>query len=83
MTDYFLPISTSLCDLRIKGENLARWEEEFTINEYAKTVLRPNILFLFEILDFNPSLMFENKKLLNAEQLYPVAWAYLRPVGSA
>ena len=45
--------------------------------------MRPNVLLLFEILDFNPELMFENKKLLNAEQLYPVAWAYLRPVGAA
>jgi hypothetical protein len=69
--------------LRIKGENLATWEEEFTINDYAKYILRPNVLFLFEILDFNPSLIFENKKVLNAELLYPVAWAYLRPVGCA
>jgi len=60
-----------------------RWDEEFTINELASNILKPNVLLLFEILDFNPSLMFENKKLLNAESLYPVAWAYLRPVGSA
>lgn len=72
-----------MCDLRIKGENLAYWDEEFTINDYAKYILRPNVLLLFEILDFNPSLIFENKKLLNADMLYPVAWAYLRPVGTA
>ena len=53
-TDYFLPMSTTLCDLRIKGENLARWDEEFTVNEIAKLILKPNILILFEILDFNP-----------------------------
>jgi len=53
------------------------------INEYAKNVLKPNILFLFEILDFNPSMIFESKNQLNADLLYPVAWAYLRPVGSA
>jgi hypothetical protein len=41
------------------------------------------VLFLFEILDFNPQLIFENRALLNADLLYPVAWAYLRPVGSA
>lgn len=38
---------------------------------------------LFEILDFNPSMIFENKKLLNADLLYPIAWGYLRPVGTA
>lgn len=81
--NYILPLSTSIYDLRIKGENLARWEEEFVINEYAKYILRPNVLFLFELLDFNPSLIFENKKLLNADLLYPIAWAYLRPVGCA
>lgn len=82
-TDYLLPLSTSLYDLRVKGTNLAEWEEEFVINEFAHYLLRPNVLFLFEILDFNPSLIFENRKLLNADLLYPVAWAYLRPVGSA
>ena len=78
-----MPISTTICDLRIKGENLARWEEEFIINEHADYIMKPNVLLLFEILDFNPELIFENKKLLNAELLYPVAWAYLRPVGTA
>ena len=70
-------------DLRRKGVNLAQWEEDFTINERASVILRPNVLFLFEILDFNPTLMFENKKLLNADHLYPIAWGYLRPVGCA
>jgi hypothetical protein len=41
------------------------------------------VLFLFEILDFNPNIIFENRKLLNADMLYPIAWAYLRPVGTA
>mgnify|MGYP001806489271 CR=1 FL=1 len=70
-------------DLRIKGMNLARWEEEFIINEQAHYLLRPNVLVLFEILDFNPNMIFENRALLNAELLYPVAWGYLRPVGTA
>jgi hypothetical protein len=46
-------------------------------------MLRPNVLFLFEVLDFNPALIFESRNLLNADLLYPVAWGYLRPVGSA
>jgi len=39
LTDYLLPLSTSLCDLRIKGENMARWDEEFIVNEFAKNIL--------------------------------------------
>jgi jouberin len=70
-------------DLRIKGMNLARWDEEFVINEYAHYLLRPNVLILFEILDFNPGMIFENRNLLNADLFYPVAWGYLRPVGTA
>jgi hypothetical protein len=70
-------------DLRIKGMNLAQWHEEFVINESARYLLQPNVIFLFEMLDFNPNLMFENPDLLNADNMYPVAWAYLRPVGAA
>jgi hypothetical protein len=57
--------------------------EEFVINENARYIMMPNVIFLFEILDFNTSLIFENPSLLNADNLYPVAWAYLRPLGAA
>ena len=77
-----LPLSTKLYDLRVKGTNLAEWDEEFVINEYANYLLRPNILILFEILDFNPELLFSGS-LARGDNLYPIAWAYLRPVGSA
>ena len=81
--DFLLPLSTQMYDLRVKGMNLAQWDEEFVINETANYLLRPNVVFLFEILDFNPNMIFENRALLNADLLYPVAWAYLRPVGTA
>lgn len=82
-TDYYLPLSTQMHDLRIKGQNLAQWDEEFIINEYAHHLLNPDVLMLFEILDFNPSMIFENRQLLDADLLYPIAWGYLRPVGTA
>lgn len=28
-------------------------------------------------------MIFENPDLLNADNLYPIAWAYMRPVGAA
>jgi hypothetical protein len=53
------------------------------INQTARNLLAPNVVFLFEILDFNASMIFENRELLNADNFYPIAWAYLRPVGGA
>lgn len=42
---------------------------------------------MFELLDFphDPSLIFkpEGKKVLRNDNLYPIAWAYLRPLGTA
>lgn len=45
--------------------------------------MQPNVIFLFEILEFNPNMIFESPDLLNADNLYPIAWAYLRPLGAA
>lgn len=70
-------------DLRVKGMNLAQWAEEFVINENVRHILQPNNVLLFELLDFNAQMLFENPELLNADNLYPIAWAYLRPVGAA
>ena len=81
--DYLLPLSTQMFDLRVKGMNLAQWNEDFVINQSAKYLLQPNVIILFEILDFNAEMMFESPELLNADHFYPIAWAYLRPVGAA
>jgi len=70
-------------DLRIKGEMLAQWGEEFVINERAEHVMSPDTVFLFEILDINPELIVRSPGKLNTDLFYPVAWAYLRPVGMA
>ena len=37
---------------------------------------------MFEILTFKPQLIIENSPLLRPDNLYPVAWAYLRPLGA-
>lgn len=76
-------MTTNMCDLRIKGENMARWYQEFTINEDLKRIYHPNTLILFELLDFSPQLISENSKKLNSDKMYPVAWGFLRPLGSA
>jgi len=53
LSDFIMPLTTNMFDLRVKGMNLAQWEEEFVINEYSQYLLKPNVVFLFEILDFN------------------------------
>ena len=82
-TDFFLPLSTKMNDLRVKGVNFCEWNEEFIINELAANIYKPNVCILFELLEFNPKLVAVDSDLLNSERLYPVAWAYLRPLGTA
>ncbi|CAG9335314.1 unnamed protein product [Blepharisma stoltei] len=79
---YIYPFSTPPCDMRITGENDPHWDEEFILDEDAAYVLNPNNVILFEILDFNFRLIKQNSNLLRQDKMYPVAWAFLRPIGS-
>ena len=77
-------MSTTFFDMRIKGQNSCQWNQEFIINEKVSHLLRRNVVFLFEILDLNIAKILKgNSKFLRADNLYPVAWAYLRPLGRA
>lgn len=76
------PFSTPPCDLRDKGENDPHWDEEFILDDDAFFLLDPNTVILFEILDFNFKLIKQGSNLLRKDKLYPIAWAFLRPVGS-
>ena len=81
--DFILPMSTKFYDMRILGHNSCRWNEEFIVNEYASYLCNPNVVILFEILECNETMILENDKRLNADMFYPIAWAYLRPMGKA
>lgn len=76
-------MSTKMYDMRVKGVNFCEWQEEFIINERIQELMKANVLIMFEILEFNTNLVVQNSRLLNADRLYPVAWAYLRPLGAA
>jgi len=76
-------MATKMYDLRVQGNNYCEWNEEFIINEKVSHLLKPNVILLFEILEFNPLLVVQDSSLLTNDKLYPVAWAYLRPVGAA
>jgi hypothetical protein len=51
--DFVIPFSTPPCDLRVTGENDPHWNSEFTLDESIQHILDPNVVILFEILDFN------------------------------
>ena len=53
-TDFLLPFSTRMYDMRIKGVNYCEWNEDFIINDEVSHLLGKDTLFLFEILEFNP-----------------------------
>ena len=84
-TDFLLPFSTKMYDLRVNGNNFCEWNEEFVINEQARNIFKGNVVFMFELLEFDPLLLLQRpkSKLLRPDNLYPVAWAYLRPLGTA
>ena len=81
--DFLLPMSTKFFDMRIQGKNMCQWNEEFVVNELASHICQPNVILLFEILECNTQMIIEKDSRLNAEMLYPIAWAYLRPLGKA
>jgi len=58
---------------------------EFFINYPAHLLLTPDTLILFELLDFNPqALLYRNEEdSFDKQNLYRVAWSFLRPVGVA
>ncbi len=83
MLDFLPPISTNPCDLRIKGESFAEWNEELIINDSAENIFQSENVIFFEILDFN---LFQNayssmREYSTEEFILPIAWGYLKPVG--
>lgn len=56
-TDFFLPLSTKMFDMRVAGTNYCQWDEDFIINERADLFFNKNVVLLFEILDFCPQLI--------------------------
>lgn len=81
--NFLLPFSTRMFDLRVRGNNYCEWNEEFIINENLDRIFQSHVVIMFEVLDFVPSLIVNDRSQLRPDNLYPVAWAYLRPLGSA
>ena len=82
-SDFFLPISTKNCDLFKIRKNQAIWNEKMYMQFDSEFIYNENILILFELLDFNLRLVYNNKydSKLNKFNQYKIAWGYLRPLG--
>lgn len=51
----FIPaFATNCCDLRFTGGSRAIWNEEILINEVSEYLYNPEVVIIFEILDFHP-----------------------------
>jgi len=81
--NFLLPFSTNFFDMRIKGQNQCSWKETFVVNQPANYLLKESTVLLFEILECNASLIEKGSELVTRELFYPVAWSYLRPLGTA
>lgn len=81
--NFIQPFSTSFFDMRIKGQNQCFWNEEFIVNQKPNYLLQSNTIMLFEILECNTSLIEQGSDKITRELFYPIAWAYLRPLGAS
>ena len=83
--DFVLPLGTCNCDLRVRGESRALFDESFVLNIPPTKVLKSTTVAIFELLDYSLALLREPKTQLKLTQdnLYPIAWGYLRLVGES
>ena len=73
-----LPVATAPCHL--KGHSIAPvWNESWLINMPFRELLNPNVLMLFEIVDFN-HIQSHSTHREHTDGLYGLAWAYLKPI---
>jgi len=81
--DFYLPLATKHYDLRRKAENFASWYESFVVDIRVEDFLKPGVVVLFEILDYSPALLLDKSKKLNSDNMLPIAWGFLRPIGQS
>ncbi|KAJ3124551.1 Jouberin [Nowakowskiella sp. JEL0407] len=76
--DYILPILSKPFSLQ-KNQTLSpQWQESLLINENYSFVMRQDIVMFFEVLDFAGQRQRDNE---NSDGWYPIAWAFLKPMG--
>lgn len=79
--NHVLPVATTPCHL--SGQSIAPvWNDTHLIDIPFKAILSPEVLFLFEIVDFRHSHRKGNARSGRdtGTGLYGVAWAFLKPV---
>lgn len=76
--DFILPASTNSYDMRQHGKYRGEWDMKLTFNCSVAKLMELDTLILVEILDFNIGLLETDKDSLSKDNLYRVAWGYLR-----
>jgi jouberin len=83
-TDILVSMATGNCDFRLEGNSFCEWNEVIKLNFPAADFFSPDLIILFELLDFNHKMLVaRDHSRLRRDLTYPVAWAYLRPMGIA
>jgi hypothetical protein len=72
--DFLPPILSSPCKMKGRKEYSASWEEDLVIHTRSETILKENILLMFELLDFKPS--------QNVDSFFHIAWGFFSLVGT-
>ncbi|CAF0859168.1 unnamed protein product [Rotaria sordida] len=80
-SDYIQPISTQPYDFIKNRSTIPSWEDMLIIDEdysYFTTVQQHNIVVFFEILEYLSNEKYSNDR----SATFPIAWAFLKIVGS-
>lgn len=82
--NHVLPMMTSGSQIArgrvIESDAAPQWDEDLIFDQKYAEFLRPEVLLLFEVLDFGATL--PEARLREGDGLYRVAWGFLRPVAS-
>lgn len=70
--------------MRQLGKGVAEFNYKIHINCDVVKLIESDALILFELLDFNTSLLFEkDQSMLSRDNFFRIAWGYLRVKGLA
>jgi hypothetical protein len=73
---HILPVLTKPAYLKQVKRFYPVWNEDIMFNEPLEKLLKPNLLLLFEVLDFGRKVSLD----FYPDGFYPVAWGFLRAV---
>ncbi|KAI8898327.1 WD40-repeat-containing domain protein [Globomyces pollinis-pini] len=77
--NYILPVMTNPYNLAENSTKSPHWGQELTYNEDYLHIVQPDVLVLFEVLDF---LTTSSKLMQHKDGWHKVAWGFLKLIGT-